>query len=495
MIHLINRGMITMKKPTLSEGMTNRVIIIGGSIGGMYAAKVLSEHYKDVILIDRDEFPENPVNRAGTPHAFHPHRFTATGADITRKFFPDYHKELLKLGAHSSLNKTVLNMNQYGSSEVKYERDDLKFSRAILEWVIREEAKKINNISFITNSQVTGLIATEDRASIIGVTVRNRFDNEKEKTYLADLVLDISGRSSKLSEWLSALGYQVPQPDILEAQLGYSTRRYRTPSHLQHLIDEWDVVNIAGQPNAGTFTGVFSFIENGIAEMILYRLGGKFPPIDSEEFEDAVSKLPVAHELIKQLEPSTKPRGFRIPQLYRHHYDKMRDWPAGLLVLGDAYCIYDPIFGQGMTVAALEADALADSLKLQQVEPKLSFERDIMKKFQQIIEKAWWLNCSNDLKWDGVTYKASVPIKGLDFGSKYLDLFLEYVTISNDWELVGLYWGVATLSISPNKILNASIVEKVLQSSNEGKQILEHLLLKYKKPLEEIIEDILPTFA
>ncbi|RAN85704.1 FAD dependent oxidoreductase, partial [Bacillus sp. SRB_28] len=113
----------------------------------------------------------------------------------------------------------------------------------------------------------------------------------EESVRMADLIVDASGRTSRLPEWLESLGYEVPKPDLMKTAIGYSTRRYTLPPAMRHLAEEWDVVNIMGQPENNTFTGVFSFIENQVAELLLYRPGGKFPPTDAEAFEQTVAGL------------------------------------------------------------------------------------------------------------------------------------------------------------------------------------------------------------
>jgi hypothetical protein len=198
----------------------------------------------------------------------------------------------------------------------------------------------------------------------------------------------------------------VPTPDYLHAKLGYSTRRYRVPAHLAHLADEWDLINIMGYPVKGTFTGVFSFIENKIAEMLLYRPGGDYPPTNGDEFEQAVAQLPnpIISEMLRDFEPLGSPRSYHVDKLYRHHYEQMEQWPVGLLVLGDAFVIYDPIFGQGMTVTAMQVEMLKFCLQAQQSNPQPQFE------------PAWWLNCVNDLQWLGVKYEGVQPLQGSSFG-------------------------------------------------------------------------------
>ncbi|CAG7653844.1 FAD-dependent oxidoreductase [Paenibacillus allorhizosphaerae] len=478
-----------------NERKEGKALVIGGSIAGLLTARVLSDYYEEVLIIDKDDFPDKPEDRAGTPHGFHPHRFTQRGKQITERLFPGYENDLLTLGAPTSLNKTVHNMNAYGSFVGQYQRNDIKFSRAALEWVLRQRAKRISHVRFLPNHDVIELVTNPDRTAVTGVRVRER--GKAELTLAGDMVVDTSGRHSRLPKWLAELGYDVPSPDMLKVDLGYSTRRYKVPAHLLHMTDTWDVINIAGQPAKGTYTGVFSFIENRIAEMLLYRPGGHFPPTDAEAFEQAVAGLPspIIADILQQLEPIGSPRGFRVSELYRHRYERMSRWPSGLLVLGDAFCIYDPIFGQGMTVAAMEAEVLESCLQERGHAPKDGFEQRVLQKMQDAIGPAWWLNCANDLQWEGVQYAGSEPLKGIGFGRKYMDLYLKHATTEQSWELYGLYWAVNTLSVSPDKILNPQMAATVLAATDEGRTLLAELSWQYGPSWENEWDRIVPSFT
>lgn len=116
--------------------------------------------------------------------------------------------------------------------------------------------------------------------------------------------------------------------------------------------------------------------------MLIYRPGGHYPPTNAEEFEQVISQLPspIIGETLHEFEPISSPRSYRVPELFRHHFEQMDRWPSGLLVLGDAFCIYDPIFGQGMTVAAIEVEVLESCLQEQQHNPIPHFEQRVLKK-------------------------------------------------------------------------------------------------------------------
>ncbi|MCY9659264.1 FAD-dependent monooxygenase [Paenibacillus chondroitinus] len=473
-----------------------KAIVIGGSMAGLMAARVLSSYYEEVLLIDKDEFPQHPADRNGAPHGFHPHRFTQRGKMITEQLFPGYEEDLVALGSPSSLHKTVHMMNQYGTVEAPYQRNDRKFSRAVLERVIRSGVRKIPNVQLLEEHDVIGLHTSRNHTAVTGIHVRQRETGMKHD-YMADLVVDASGRASKLTQWLKEFGYDVPSPDRMKAAIGYSTRRYHVPAHMKHLIEKWDVINIMGQPAQGTFTGVFSFIENEVAEMLLYRPGGHYPPTNPEDFEREVAKLPspLIGEILSELEPITPPKGFRVPELYRHHYDQMDKWPDRLLVLGDAYCIYDPIFGQGMTVAAIEADLLDTMLQERQNRSEPHFEQRVLRAFQEkAITPAWWLNCAADMQWDGVEYEAgSEPLKGIAFGSRYMNLILREGTANHNFKLFGLYWGVNSLFLPLHELFQPQMVKSVLESSEEGKQLLADLLREDELSLEEVLIKLIPS--
>ncbi|MDO7486950.1 FAD dependent oxidoreductase [Peribacillus frigoritolerans] len=474
-----------------------KAIVIGGGMGGLMTARILSDHYDEVLIVEKDDIPSGPDVRSGTPQAFHPHRFTTRGKTITERLFPGFEHDLLEQGTPSSLNKEVFFMNQHGSLEMKYDRNDLKFSRAVLEWVIRQRVKAIPNVRFLSKHNVIGLLTTPDRRAVTGVQVRGRDQSKHEEALTADLVIDTSGRSSKLSGWLKDLNYKVPEPDLLKVLLGYSTRRYKVPSHLTHLIDKWDVINLQGQHASGTYTGVFSFIEDQTAEVLLYRPGGKYPPTDAAEFELALKQLPspIISEIVHDFDPITSPRGFRVPELYCHRYEQMSRWPAGLLVLGDAYCIYDPIFGQGMTVVAMAAEILEACLLERSGENRFDWEQDVLRRIKEAIEPAFWLNCTADLRWEGVEYKGTDSNMGNAFSREYMELFLKQATSKPDWRLYGLYWGVNTLSISPCHIFNPQTAVQVLSSSDEGMRLLSMIKVEDERSIEAILEEMLPRFS
>jgi len=477
----------------LAQERTQRALIIGGGIGGLLAGKVLSDYYEEVLIVDRDDFPNIPKNRPGTPQAFQPHRLTPRGKIIMERLFPGLTDDLLTHGASLTKNKIFQFTNPYGKLDMLNTEKDTMCSRALLEWIIRQRMNEISNVNFLSKREAIGLESTPDQTAVTGIHIRERGNSRQQNTLSADMVLDASGRSYKLTTWLRELGKTIPAPDRLKVSLGYSTRHYKIPSHL---AEKWELIQVEGQPAEQEYTGIFAVIENNIAEMLLWGVGENYPPTNAIEYEKAIANLtdPIIAGFLQDLKPIKGPRGYRINTLFRHHFEQMQRWPSGLLVLGDAFCNFDPIYGQGMTMAAIEVDMLETCLHNQLSDPQPDFERNVLQRLQNANEPAWWLNCVADLKWPGVEYTGN-PLKGIGFAQKYLDFFVKHATIQDDSDLYLLFWAVTSILFSPRKIFNPKIMETILNGSDEGKKWLTELSTKYGQPLDKIIDDLVPRFS
>lgn len=476
--------------------IAERAIIIGGGIAGLLAAKVLSGFYREVVIVDRDAFPEEPENRPGTPQAFQPHRFTPRSRIILNRLFPGFIDELINNGAHPTHGKTTHLFSPYGQMIAVEQSHDASFSRALFEWVLRRYIQGIENVRMLGLNDVIQFQTTEDRSRVTGIVIRERASGERQLfTMSSDLVIDTSGRFSKTVQWLAEIGYEVPQAERLKVSLGYSTRRYRIPVGRK---EELDGIRMEGNPLATSHAGAFSIIENDIAEMVLWNLNGRYPSTDPALFEQEIRQLgnPLLNEALQGLEPIGQPRGFRVPELTRQRFEQMDRWPSGLLVMGDAFCQLDPVYGQGMTLAAIEAEILEACLHQQLSHPKSDFELEVLNRIQEIIEPAWWLNVVSDLRWEGVEHIGAQPIQGLTFAQHFFEHILKWSTEHVNYDIFGLYWLVNSLFLSPRELFNADIVTSLLAvgGSGEAKQWLDRWIEDSDLPLHERLEQTIPSF-
>jgi hypothetical protein len=191
----------------------------------------------------------------------------------------------------------------------------------------------------------------------------------------------------------------------------------------------------------------------------------------------------------------------------RRHYEQMEDWPDGLLVVGDALCHFDPVYGQGMTVAAIEAETLDTCLREQQNHPQPHFERRVLQHIQEATFPAWWLSAIADLRWPGVTYAGQEAPQGVELVHRYLDLYLTYAMThpeesalngqqdhSSPQPALSKYVQMNALMASPQIVFNASTFALLLEAeaATAGPHQLHALTQDYHGPLAEVLAKVLP---
>ncbi|MER0468979.1 FAD-dependent oxidoreductase [Bacillus cabrialesii subsp. cabrialesii] len=492
-----------MKKSLTSrQPKKEKAIVIGGGIAGLLTARVLSDHYEEVIIVERDELPKESSNRSGTPQAFHPHRILPRGSMIMEHFFPGYIDDLLDQGAPSTQNEKIRLFTSYGSLQMASPEKNVSSSRALLEWTFRQRVQKISNVRFLSKQEVIGLQTSADQSQVIGVHIKERSKPKQERTVAADLVVDTSGRSSKLIKWLESMGLEVPQPERLKVFFGYSTRYYRVSPQVR---EKWGgVVFSEAQPEKGIGAGMLGYIEDNMAQSLLYSAGGAhYPSTNPEGYEKELLAVatPMLAEVVKELEPISAPRGYRAPESVRQHFEQMENWPAGLLVVGDAFCSFDPIHGQGMTVAAIEAEMLDICLHEERQTPQPHFERHVLQRMQEAIEPAWWLSSVADLRWNGVEHVGAEPLKGVSFAQKYFNLYVKravkLANEENNPSMFQQYFMMNSLVLPPSAIINARTLTMLLtgDGSLEEKQLLAELGNVDKQQIQARIDELIPSFS
>ncbi|MHA7584051.1 FAD-dependent oxidoreductase [Paenibacillus vandeheii] len=485
-----------------NQNQREKAIVIGGGIAGLLAARVLASHYREVIIIERDELPQEPTSRPGAPQSFHPHRVLPRGNMIMERYFPGYAEELLAQGAHSTENEKMSICTPHGYIEATFPIKNPTSSRALLEWTLRQRVLQIPNVQFRTKQEVTALKTSADHKRVTGVRIKERSEQKLEGTEAADFVVETSGRSSKLIKWLEASGLQVPEAERLKVSLGYSTRHYRVTPDIKK---QWGSIISEAQPTKGIGTGMLGYIEEDTAQTLLFSAGGAhYPSTIPDEYEKELEALatPKIAEVIKELEPIGPPRGYRTPESVRQHFEQMEDWPAGLLVLGDAFCSFDPIHGQGMTVAAIEAEVLDMCLSEQTHTFDPVFERKVLQRMQNAIEPAWWLSSIADLRWKGVEHEGAEPLKGVSFVQSYFDLYskqaVKRIKEENDPSMFMQYFMMNALVVSPQEIINPRVLSMLLKgaSSSEQNQLLNELGdVEGEQQIQARLNELIPSFS
>ena len=339
-------------------------------------------------------------------------------------------------------------------------------TRPLFEWCVRQRIRALPGVRIMPEREVTALIPDSSHSAIKGVAVRRSQKPAEIEEISAALVVDASGRTSKAMKWLESLGYENPPEDQVTAGVGYSSRFYRIPD--QASISWKNNIVIQPRPPHNPRLGLLQEVEGGLWQVVMGGSANHFPPKDDEGFLDWASKLsdPAIYDLIRTAEPVSPIYGFRIPRTFFRHYEKLSRWPSGFIVTGDAVCAFNPIYGQGMTVAALDAMVLEKVLRKSK---KGDWEQEFQRKAAKEIANAWMMGTGEDLRWQEVSLNgkpADIPTRVLH---RYMDLL--QAAACTDPAVSKAFLSAIAMLIPPAALLQPPISMRVLLHALRGSKV------------------------
>jgi len=437
----------------LSQFQKKHAIIIGGSIAGLVAARILLKHFEHVTIIERDHYPQEPIFRPGIPQGRQIHTTLLRGQRVFEQLFPGLAAKLL---AHGAIER------DYGNESLYYYRGlcprippvlhGWNCSRLLLEWQIRQELNAYSQLEVMEGHEVTHLLFEEHSNTVIGVQMRSRsLPNSTLQDLLADLIVDASGSNSRASKWLEDLGYDAPEEEVVRVDLGYATRFYEPHTDFK---PEWKGIAIqaGSQPPRG---GMLMEVEGRCWMVVLSGTNGDYPPTEDKAFLEFVRSLPspALHDAIKNATPSSKIYGYRYAENCFRHFEKLQRQPDGFIVIGDAVCNFNPIYGQGMTVAALEALTLDACL---QKGMQKGFAHMFQKKVARVLAMPWMLATGADRR------DSQVQTRGLlsNLTRSYMDALI--AQLPNDPALFLTFLEVVHMLRHPGVLFSPQVVLRVL---------------------------------
>ena len=437
----------------MSRQIGDRAVVLGASMAGLVAARALADAYAQVVVVDRDELPETAMHRRGVPHGRHAHALLARGQQALEELFPGLTAELIAQGVPAG--DLLANGRWYVSGhrlrQVNIGLVSLSVSRPLLEGYLRARVRALPNVAFLESCDILGLTATPDGRRVSGARVR-RADGSAGEVLGADLVVDATGRGSRTPIWLEALGYARPETEQVRVGLGYATRTYRLPPDA---LDGDLAVLDATTPDHPR-GGALLRLEGDRWMVTLAGMLGDHPPIDPDGFLDFARSLrfPDIYQAVRDAEPLDDPVGFRFPASVRHRYERLDRFPDGLLVVGDAVCSFNPIYGQGMSVAALEALTLRRHLQLGAVPQPRRFFAEVAR----VVDVPWDIAAGGDLVFPGVPERRPLKVRLV---SAYLARL--HAAAAHDADLAGAFLRVAGLVAPPGSLLRPGVAARVLR--------------------------------
>jgi 2-polyprenyl-6-methoxyphenol hydroxylase-like FAD-dependent oxidoreductase len=392
------------------------------------------------------------------PQGGHLHALTARGREVLEGLFPGLTGELVARGAPLSDMRTrgrwFVRGGYYHRQPSAGGQESLMVSRALLEETVRVRVLGLPNVGAVERCDALGLYGDERRGRVTGVRVLRRRAGSAEEGVPADLVVDASGRGSRAPAWLEALGYPAPAEEGVRIGVGYASRFYRrTPADLGG--DHSAVV--FAEPGSRR-AGVLMAQEEERWHVTLVGYLGEHPPTDERGFLEFARSLaaPDIYELLKDAEPLSDPVPLRFPASRRRRYERLARLPEGFLVTGDALCSFNPVYGQGMTVAALEAVALRECL---QAGPG-GLGRRFFRQAGKVVDAPWRTAVGGDLRFPEVEGKRTPMVR---FVNWYLGRL--HVAAHEDPAVAVAFQRVLNMLAPPPSVLRPKIVLRVLRGN------------------------------
>lgn len=457
----------TLSKDESFQG--RHAVVIGGSMAGLLSARVLADHFDEVTVVERDALVDTSVEpRKGVPQSRHLHALLAKGEEILDGLFPDLVAALEAEGAiHFDFGQDVAwyhfgGWKKRSPSGVKC----LGVSRPMLESHVRRRVFARANVRRRDEHDVTGLLTNDAKTRVTGVTVKRRDGDAAEDRIEADLVVDASGRGTKLPAWLAALGFGKPQETTVKVRVGYATRLYRRPDPWPY---PWQVLYVLGTAPESRRLGAIFPREDGCVYAVLGGILDDHAPSDPEGYREFARGLPVpdVHRVLGELEPDSDVSIYKFPANLRRHYDRMERFPDGLIVVGDALASFNPIYGQGMTTAGLEALALGECLAKQRRIAGRGEVTGLSRRYLAVATKLtdtpWMMTTTEDFRYPQIEGQRP-PFYG---AMKWYLGQVHRAAMVNDDVLVGFLRAMHMLE-GPEKLMTPGAAVRVLRSARKS---------------------------
>ncbi|ATB26938.1 FAD-dependent oxidoreductase [Melittangium boletus DSM 14713] len=429
-------------------------VVLGGSIGGCLAAEVLSSEFDRVTLIEKGDFSDDVSDRRGVPQEKHVHLLLLRGKQVMEEIFPGLLKEMEQAGADIADQGHDVKCFHYGQWKNRFRTGVSAHycSRSLLDNIVRRRIRANPRITVLSKTRAMGLLFHAEGAPCVRGVLLD--ESVPDRELAADLVVDVSGRGSRMAEWLAKEGLGEVKKTLVETKLGYASRVYR---RRPEFADRWKVLLVLPKPPLNRAMGVISPIEGDRWLVTTGGWFGEFPKPEPEEFLRFLGTLPVPdiQEIIRDAEPLSDVAGFGIPGSLRRHYEDVPVWPNGLLVMGDALCSMNPLYSQGMTLCSLEADVLRKQIPL--------WKRGgvgtntIQSLLVNVIEPAWNMAVSEDMRFPETQGHRSLGLRFHHwYGSGLCELAASHrLTLQTQV-------GVTNLVVPPSQLFRPEIAARVV---------------------------------
>ncbi len=427
-------------------------VVLGASIGGIVAARVVADHAERVLVVERDATTPRDASRKGVPHGCHAHGLLARGREALEELFPGWSAEMAARGAvfgnPGSGGRWI--HGGHTMARVPSRSDGILASRPLVESTLVEQLARLPNVVLRRETDAVEVVADAERARVQGVRLRDRASG-RDEVVSADLVVDALGRGSPTPKWLEALGYAPPEVEDVKVDVHYTTRIFARRT--EDFGGDHFVIVGAVPPCRGVGVALAQEGDRFIVTLAGYL--GDRAPTDLGGFRAYARALPAPDigDYVETAEPVGDAMTASFPASRRRRYEKVARFPDGLLVFGDAFASFNPIYGQGMSVVALEALALGRCLASGTDGLAGRFFREVAR----IVDVPWGSVVLNDLRFPEVVAKRPPLASTLH---AYIDRV--YERAAHDEELALAVLDVVNLVREPSSLMAPRNLGRVL---------------------------------
>lgn len=383
-----------------------RAVVAGASLAGLLAARVLAPHFDEVLLIDREALPAGNEHRRATPHTWHAHGLLARGREAMEQLFPGITEEWLAQGGRcgDAQRSVAFYVGRQRFAPGDSGISGIAVGRVVIEGSVRRRVLALPRVRVLAPLRVLGPLWDAAGRRVRGLCVAPDEEGGTAFEIPAELVVDATGRASRLPQWLAGLGFPVPDEEQVRSDIRYATAYFeRRPDELPGL----EVVigtATADHPRPAVLIGQ----EQDRWVVTLAGYGSDTPPLDRCGFAAwARAGVPEIASVVDAGRWLCEPRGYRFPHSQRRRAERLARWPRGLLAVGDALCSFNPIYGQGMSVAAAEALALQEEL----AGAREGFEQRVLRRAARIVDTPWTTAAGADLAIPAVEGARPLPVR------------------------------------------------------------------------------------
>ncbi|WP_372412738.1 NAD(P)/FAD-dependent oxidoreductase [Streptomyces luteireticuli] len=367
-----------------------RAIVLGGSIAGLGAARVLSDHFDQVVIIEPDDASLSSAVRRGVPQGRQVHAVLSMGSDLLERWLPGLSDDLVADGAIPSYGDSIEHYVDGVHKFPDYSERTIGLTRPLLEMHVRRRVLADSKVSQ-TRGRAQSLVFTGERVTGVRYVAEGAQDSE---TLTADLVVDATGRGTQLDRWLSSSGWTAPPLERMDLQLGYATALFKSGEELPE-VDVVQAISTPQGPHRDSFAAVR--VEGGRWMVVVSAYAQDRPTRDREEFLQRcrTAPIPPIAEIASQCPMEGEVSTYTMADSRRRRFTALDRFPAGLVAVGDAVASFNPIYGQGVTSAMLHASCLSAYLRSEVPldEPAWGYFRRV----QVIVDAAWELSTLMDL--------------------------------------------------------------------------------------------------